>query len=138
MVLALLAGSSARPDTITTKDNLSIHGSLVEMSKGILKIKARFPSEEKEVWVPVKNIQTIEFNLLTYNPGAPPKILGFGAPNGQDTSQNVTPPGDTIVFRDGKRLACNLVDIDTDHLHCDQNGTNYNRNEVLRIVLGPR
>jgi hypothetical protein len=138
VVLALLTCGSARPDTITVKDNLSIHGSLLGMSKGILTMKALFPSGEKEVRIPLKDVQTIEFNLQTSNPGAPPKILGFGPPSGQDTSPKVTPTGDTIVFRGGKRQACILVDIDTDRVHCDPNGIGYNRSEVLRIALGSR
>jgi hypothetical protein len=138
IVLALLPWRSARPDTITMKDSLSIHGSLLGMSSEVLKIKAQFPSEEREVWIPVRNVQTIEFNLLTFNPGAPPKILGFGPPRGQGTSKKMFPAGDVIVLRGGERKSCILVGIDTDRVHCDPNYTGYNRNAVLRIVLGPR
>jgi hypothetical protein len=138
VVLALLTCGSARPDTITVKDNLGINGSLLEMSKGVLRMKARFPSEEKVVWISIEDVQSIEFNLLTSNPGAPPKILGFGPPSGQDAPQKISPAGDVIVLRGGTRHACILVGIDTDRVHCDPNGIGYNRSEVLRIALGSR
>jgi hypothetical protein len=116
-------------------DSLSIHGSLLEMSNGVLRIKARFPSGEKEVWIPVKDVQSIEFNSLTFNAGAPPKILGFGPPSGQNASQNEPPAGDVIVLRGGMRQSCILVGIDAKRVHCGPNDTGYKRNAVLRIVL---
>lgn len=138
IILTLLTCRSVRSDTITMKDNLSIHGSLLGMSNGILRIKARFPSEEKEARVAVKDIQSIEFNLLTFNPGPPPKILGFGPPGGQKAQQKESPAGDVIVLRGGTRRSCILVGIDADRVHCDPNDTVYSRNAVLRIVFGSR
>jgi hypothetical protein len=139
IVLALVTCRPIRPDTITMKDSLSINGSILGMSSGALRVKVQFPSEEKEVPIQLKDVQSIEFNLLTFNPGAPPKVLGFGPPSGaQDTQQKVTPAEDVIVLRGGTRKSCILVGIDADRVHCDPNDIGYKRNEVLRVVLGPR
>lgn len=135
--VALLCCRLARPDTITTKDNLSINGSVVGMSNGVVTIKAQFSSEEKKISIPIKYLESIEFNLLTNNPGAPPKVLGLGPPAGQ-TPQEEPPIGDVIVFRGGARQACILVRIDADRVHCDPNDTAYNRKAVLRIVFGSK
>lgn len=137
MVLAaLLACKSVRPDTITMKDSISINGSLLGMSDGLIRIKARFPSEKKEMWIPVKDAQSIEFNSLTFNSGPPPKIVGFGPPQGQDASKKGTHPQDVIVLRGGTRRPCNLVGIDANGVHCDPNGAVYARDATLRVVLG--
>ena len=139
IVLTLLACRSASADTITMKDNISIHGSLLEMSNGLLRIRVRFPSEEeKEATIPVKDVQSIEFNLLTFNSGAPPKILGFGPPNRQNASQKEPHSEDVVVLHGGARLSCILVGIDTDRVHCDPNDFSYSRSAVLRIVLGSK
>ena len=138
IILALLTCQSALPDTIVTTENLSINGSIVGMLNGVLTIKARFSSKEKEVWIPVRDIRTIEFNSLTFNAGAPPKILGFGPPTGQDVPQKEPPAGDVIVLRGGTRQSCILVGIDFDRVHCNPNDTGYSRNVVLRIVLGSK
>ena len=74
ILLALLTSKFAQSDTVLRKDNLSINGSLIGMANGVIKIMARFSSEEKEVWISVGDAQSIEFNSLTFNPGAPPKI----------------------------------------------------------------
>ena len=136
IVITLLACKSVRPDTITTKDNLSIHGSLSGLAGGVLKIKARFPSEVKEVSIKIQDVQTIEFNSLDSNPGAPPKIVGFGPPRGKDGSESEPPTGGVIVLRGGARHSCNLVGIDAGRVHCDPNDSGYTRNTVLRIELG--
>jgi hypothetical protein len=135
IVLILLTCRSVRPDTITMKDSLSINGSLLGMSNGVLKIKARFPSEEKEVWIPVKDVQSIEFNEQTSNVGAPPKILGFGPPASQSASQKEHPAEGVIVLRGGTRQPCILVGVEADHVYCDPNHTGYNRGAVLRVVF---
>ncbi|MGA9133441.1 MAG: hypothetical protein WB384_15675, partial [Candidatus Sulfotelmatobacter sp.] len=96
IVLALLSCKWACPDTITTKDNLSINGSLVEMSNGVLKLKVRYPSKSKEVWIGVEVLQSIEFNHQTFNTGPPPKIQGFGPPSDQDALQKTPPAGGII------------------------------------------
>ena len=138
IVFALLGCGSARPDTITTKDNLSINGSLLEMSNGLLTIKARFSSKEKEVRVPVNDIQSIEFNLLTSNPGAPPKILGIGPPADQNALQGEPPFGGVIVLRGGERQPCDLVSIDAERVHCNPNDKTHDRSAILLIVFGSR
>jgi len=108
------------------------------MSNGVLTIKARFPSKEKEVWIPVKDVQTIEFNLLMSNPGSPPKILGIGPPADQNSPQKVPPVGSVIVLRGGERQPCDLVSIDAERVHCNANDKTHDRSAVLRIVLGSK
>jgi hypothetical protein len=134
--LMLLVCRSARPDTITTTEGSSVNGTVLGLSNGIVKIKARFPSKTKEIWVPLKNIQSIEFNSQTFNPGAPPEIQGFGPAGGQDAQQKSAPAGEVVVLRGGERQPCNLVDIDADTVHCGPHDTVYPRNKVLRIVFG--
>ncbi len=137
-MLALLSCKSACPDTLTTKDNLSINGSLVGMSNGVLRFKARFPSQAKEVWIRVEDIQSIEFNSLTFNSGPPPKIQGFGPPSVKSPSQEKPPAEVVVVLRGGTRQSCILVGIDANRVHCDPKDTGYDRNTVLRILLGPK
>lgn len=132
----LLACRSARPDTIAMKDGVSVNGSVSGLSNGILELKAKFPSEEKDVPIPIKDVQSIEFNSSTTNLGAPPKILGFGPPSGQNAPQDVHPAEDVVVLRGGVRQPCILVGIDADRVHCGPSDAFYNRNKVLRIVMG--
>ena len=134
--LALLVCRPARPDTITTTDGSSVNGSVLGISNGVVKIQSRFPTKTKEIWVPLKNIQSIEFNSQTYNPGGPPEIQGFAPGGGNDAQQQSTPPGQVIVLRGGERQPCNLADIDAGAVHCGPKDTVYPRNKVLRIVFG--
>jgi hypothetical protein len=136
--LAVLCCEMARPDTITLKDNLSINGSLAGMSNGVVTIKARFSSGEKEMSIAIKYVQSIEFNLLTNNLGAPPEVLGIGPPQPQNTPGKEPPTGDVIVIRGGERRPCVLVRIDADRVHCDPNDATYNRGVVLRVVFGSK
>lgn len=137
-VIALISLSCrpVRPDTITMKDNLSINGSFLAMSDGVIRIKARFPSGDRDARIPVGEVQSIEFNSLTFNPAAPPKILGFGPPAGQHALQKEPPAEGVIVLRGGTRQPCILVGIDADSVRCDPKDIGYPRNTVLRIVLG--
>jgi|SRR5579872_3382973 len=137
-VLVLLACRPVRPDTITMKDNLSINGSLLEMSNGLLKIEAQFPSQEKEVWIRVDEVGSIEFNLLTFNPGAPPKILGFGPPTGQNPPPKPLSTAGVIVLRGGRRQPCELAGIDAENIRCGPTDASYDRNAVLRIVFASK
>jgi|SRR5579872_3415161 len=138
LVLTLLTPRSALPDTITMNDSLSIRGALLGMSNGRLRMKSRFPSGEKEVWVQTKDVQSIEFNSNTFNPGPPPKILGFGPPSPSQEAQKESPVEDVIVLRGGLRQSCILLGIDADRVHCGPKDTGYNRNTVLRIVFGSK
>ncbi len=138
IVLALLTCNSAHPDTITMKDNVTINGALVGMSNGVLRVRVRFPSETKEVWIKAEEVQSIEFNLLTLNAGAPPKLLGFGPPSDQSPPQTNPSAEGVIVFRGGTRHSCVLVGIDPNRVHCDPKDAGYDRNTVLRILLGSK
>jgi hypothetical protein len=138
IVLALLACRPARPDTVTRTDGLSINGSIVEMSNGVLTLDAWFSSGEQRMPIPIKYIQSIEFNSDTRNFGAPPKVLGIGPPAGQETPPKEPLSGDVIVFRGGARQPCILVRIDADRVHCGPKETPYGRITVLRIMVGSR
>jgi hypothetical protein len=131
MVLALLACRPARPDTITTTDNLSVHGSILGVANGELRIKSRFPSEEREIKISLKDIQTIEFDSDDFNKTDPPKIMGFERAGSQIA-------GDVIVLRDGARKACSLISIDAGVIHCAPGDKSYAKSDVIRIVLGSR
>lgn len=132
----LLTCGLARPDTITMKGGVSVNGSVLGMSSGNLEFKAQFASEEKDAKIPIQDLRSIEFNSLTTNLGAPPKILGFGPPSGQTASQDVLPEGDTVVLRGGVRRSCTLLGIDAERVHCGPNDAFYSRNKVLRVVMG--
>jgi hypothetical protein len=134
--LMLLVCRSARPDTIITTDGSSVNGSILGVANDVVKIQSRFPSKTKEIWVPLKDIQSLEFNSQTFNPGAPPKIQGFGPASTQDSQQKSNRTGEVIVLRGGERQPCNLVDIDADAVHCGPHDTFYPRNKVLRVVFG--
>lgn len=136
MFLMLLVCGPARPDTITTTDGSSVNGSILGIADGVVKIQSRFPSKTKEIWIPLKEIQNIEFNSQTFNPGAPPQIQGFGPSGNQDNQQKSNSTGEVIVLRGGERKPCNLVDIDANAVHCGPHDTVYPRNKVLRIVFG--
>jgi hypothetical protein len=137
IALALLICNSARSDTITLNDNESINGSILGMSDGVLKLSARFPSGEKLGQIPISNIQSIEFNKLTYNTTAPSKVMGFGP-------AHPVAMGVTIVLKGGeKRETCILATIDADSVHCKskdvpQKDASYDRTDVLRIEFSTK
>lgn len=130
ILLTLLICRSARSDTITMKDNLSVNCSVVGMSNGVLTVKAQFSSKEKDVQIPIRDVQSIEFNLLTSNPGPPPKVLGIGPP------ADLPLTGAVIVLRGGGRESCDLVSIDAARVHCNPNDKTRGRSTILRIVFG--
>jgi hypothetical protein len=138
IVMALLTCGSARPDTITMTNSISINGSLLGMSNGTLKVRARFLSEQKEMSIHIQEVQSIEFNSLTFNHTPPPKIMGFGPPDDQNAQQKAPPVGGVIVLRGGAREPCILLDIDAQRVHCDPHNAPYDRNVVLRIVIGSK
>jgi hypothetical protein len=67
IAVGLLISQAIRPDTILTRDNVSVNGSVLQVSDGQLKMRARFPTGEREVWIPLKDLQSIEFNSVTFN-----------------------------------------------------------------------
>jgi hypothetical protein len=141
--LVLLIPVSAWSDTITTKDHLSVSGSLVGMSNGIITLNARFSSETKMLQIPIASVESIEFNSMTYNPGAPPKVLGVGPPQSHVTEPAEVIAGDLVVLRGDDRRACKLLSIDADRVYCDtkdsKSGSNsFGRSVVLRIQLGAK
>ena len=137
IVLATIS-PPARPDTITLRNNLSVNGDLLSMSAGILKFKARFRTTEKDASIQIEDVQNIEFNARKSNVGPPPKIFGFGPPSGDSTESTPSSPPDTIVLRGGVRQACTLVSIDAQRIHCTGKLIDFDRDKVLRIVVGSR
>ena len=135
ILLLLMVCHPARPDTITTTDGSSVNGSILEVSKNVVKIRSQFPSNTREIWVPVQDIQSIEFNSQTFNPGAPPEIQGWGPPT-QESQAKAAGGGVTIVLRGGERKPCNLTAIDADAVHCGFPDAVYPRSKVLRINFG--
>jgi hypothetical protein len=143
LTVTLLIGVPAWSDTITTKDHLSVSGSLVGMAGGVITLNARFSSGTKSLQFPIDSVQTIDFNSMTYNPGAPPKVLGVGPAQRRGTVPAEVIPEDMIVLRGDDRRACKLLSIDADRVYCDpkdnKSGSgSYGRSVVLRIQLGAK
>jgi hypothetical protein len=143
--LILLAGISARSDTITTKKNLSVNGDLLSMSNGVVTLNAHFPSGWKTLSFRVDSVRTIEFNSTDYNPGAPPAVMGIGPPQSNPTAPAPAEVigGDVIVLRGDDRIPCKLLSIDASRVYCDprdyKSGPHsWGRNAVLRIQVDAR
>lgn len=138
-LLVLLAlRSPARSDTLTTTDHLNVNGFLKKMSDGIITLEARFNSGTKTIEVKIAAVDTIEFNATTFNPGAPPKVLGIAPPRESNSIPPEESARDTIVLRGGQRKGCQLLSIDPDTVHCRGEKDGYSRRVVLRILVGSR
>jgi hypothetical protein len=132
-------------DTIKTKDR-ETNASVAKFVNDELTIVARFedrskPTDDsgiaKTFTIKRRDIEVIEFNLTTYNPGPPPKAIGIGPPLiTKETPTSSTEPPDTIVLRGNQRRACKLVEIDDQSVHCAGKDGDYPRRIVLRILLG--
>jgi hypothetical protein len=125
-------------DTVTTTDHLSLNGSVKKMSDGIITLEARFNSGTRTIAVKIAAVDTIEFNATTFNPGAPPNVLGIGPPREGNSAAPETTAKDTIVLRGNERRDCQLVSIDADSVYCKGEHTPYSRRVVLRIVVGSK
>jgi hypothetical protein len=143
MTRAILVGffaAIAAADTVTTSDELSVNGSLVKMSEGVIQLEVSSRSGKKLRWIPMKKVGSIEFNSTVFNPGGPPKVFGIKPP----VEQEKAPPkaaerptqGGTIVLRGGESKPCKLVSIDAAKVHCDS--AEWGRPIVLRILVSPR
>jgi hypothetical protein len=139
----LLIGVPAWSDTVTTKTNLSVSGSLVGMSDGVITLNSRFSSGTRALQFSIDSLQSIEFNSMTYNPGAPPKVLGIGPAQNQAPAPDEVVAADVIVLRGNDRRPCKLMRIDVNRVYCDPKdskspSSSYGRSVVLRIVLGAK
>jgi hypothetical protein len=116
-----------------------VNGSLKQMTGGVITLQAAFSSGTKTLTIQMSAVDGIGFNSTTFNPGAPPKVLGIGPPKGKAASQDAS-ASDVIVLRGGERKDCQLLSIDAETVHCagkgKEKGADYNRRVVLRILVG--
>jgi hypothetical protein len=135
LALALLSGSNAWSDTVTTTDNLSVNGR-VTMSDSVVVLEAEFSSGVKTLRYDINRVKSIEFNSIIRNSLAPSKVMSLG-PSQRSTSTEQAVAGSAIKFRgsDGEGKSCKLVRIDLAQVHCDPGDSQYARAIVLRIVV---
>jgi hypothetical protein len=95
----------------------------------------------------MSKVESIDFNSIAFNPGAPPKAYGLGP--GEAASTQVTPKQtlvtDAVELRGGggERAPCKVVSIDENMVHCEAASggkdkgkpSQYPRTIVLRIVV---
>ena len=105
------------------------------MAREEITIVARYDSGEKTSTISRKNVEVIEFNSTTFNPGPPPTAIGIGPPLKGGTTSTAEAP-DTIVLRGGQRRACKLIGIEEQVVHCAGKDGDYTRKVVLRILVG--
>ena len=132
--VALLVASIsvlAFADSVTTSNNLTLFGHVVELDRAVVKLTARFPSQKgidtRTVPIPRSNVVKIEFNATTFNPGAPPPDFGTGE-TGRGASRDI------VVLRGGKEKNCDGVLIDEQKVHCGRQ--EWDRALVVRVTLG--
>ena len=134
--VVLLVASMSSPafaDSVTTSDNLTLFGHVVELDKALVKLKARFPSQKgigtRVVPIPRTNIVKIEFNATTFNPVAPP-------PDSQTGETSRAPSRDIVVLRGGEEKNCDGVLINEQKVYCGKQ--EWDRVLVVRVILGER
>ena len=130
----LLATAFAYGDTVTTTDNLSVYGTIKEVTATTITLEGTFHLGTKSYTIPRDKVTRIDLNSTVFNPGAPPRTLGLG-PSG---NQKVAPPQpaqeDVIVLRGNLQHPCNLMAIDANAVHCA--GSDYPRSRALYVLLG--
>jgi hypothetical protein len=136
ILVCLLSAAVGLADTVTTSDQLSVNGSLVEMSNGVIQLQVSSRSGKELRWIPVSKVAAIEFNSTVFNAGGPPKLYGIKpSVNEERPSKKAAAPAgqqETIVLRGGQSKACRLLSIDQAQVHCE--GAEYSRQVVLRIL----
>jgi hypothetical protein len=149
VIPGLLAATLGYADTITTIDHLSVNGVLRQMTEGTITLEARFGSGPKTLNIPMAMVESIEFNSVAFNPGAPPKAYGLGP--GSSPLPRPAAPKQTVVIdavelrgSGGERQPCKVVSIDENLVHCEAASSGkdkgkpseYSRRIVLRILVG--
>ena len=131
-----LAAVAAFADTVTTSDQLSVNGSLVQMANGVVQLQVSSRGGKEMRWIPMDKVASIEFNSTVFNAGGPPKLYGIKPPEEEKkaTKKAERPTGqpETIVLRGGQNKPCKLLSIDSGQVHCE--GADYSRQTVLRIL----
>jgi hypothetical protein len=137
-LLTLMAAVAAYPDTVTTTDHLSLNGTLTKMSDRTVTLEAKFSAGPKTLQIPMGMIDSIEFNSIAFNPGAPPKTFGLGPGTGPAPKQTPAQAAekDVVVLRGNQRKACKLVSVDEAVVRCEGKGNEYSRKIVLRVLIG--
>jgi hypothetical protein len=138
-MLILYLTAFAFADTITKTDNLSVNGSLTNMSEGVITLEAEFPSSGKTpliktLHIPIRDVESIDFNDTTFNPAAPQKSLGITPPPANPKQT----PGATVyqvVLRGGIVKDCKLVGIDQEFVRCAGKDTDQMRRITLTIQV---
>ena len=124
--------------SVTKTDHLSVNGSLSHMSDGVITLEAGFASGTKTpiiktLRIPISEVESVEFNYTTFNPGAPPKALGITPP---PTTSKQPAAADQVLLRGGLRKDCRLIGIDRESIHCAGKDADYIRKITLRILVG--
>jgi len=136
----LMACGVLHADTVTRRDHLSVNGTVIRVSGGELTIQAGLTEGNKTFSYKLTEIESIEFNLNTFNPGGPPKAPGFGGtyPAPPPAPLAASQATDTLVIRGGQRKECRLISIDQQFIHCEGKDGDYSRGTTLRVLIGLR
>jgi len=134
VLFGLLAAVPALSDTVTKSDHLSVNGKLTQMSGGVITLVAQFKSGPQTLQIGIADVETIEFNDTTFNPGAPPKALGLTPPPAAPTRQAGV--AGQLILRGGKPATCKLLSIDAQMVHCEGKDGDHPRRVTLRILVG--
>ncbi len=125
-------------DTLTTRDNVSVNGKLIEMKEGVVRLETHSPKGTETRYIMVDKIATIEFNSAIYNSATPPKIFGLAPPSRSASVQKSPTPADTVVLRGNERKECKLESITSAAVVCEGKDNEYSRILVIRIQVVPR
>jgi hypothetical protein len=136
-IMPLFATALAYCDTVTTTDNLSVYGTIQEVTATTITLEGTFKLGTKSYTIPRAKVTRIDLNSTVFNPGAPPKTLGLGPGDdekGPPLQAQQPSQGDTIVLRGNTAKPCKLMAIDASTVHCE--GSDYPRSRALYILIG--
>lgn len=149
LALSVFGLNTVHADTVTGLDHVSVNGSLMKMANGTISLEARFASGTKILLIPLSTVESIEFNSIAFNPGAPPKPYGLGpgyshSPHPEVPRQHIVNDAVELRGAKGERQPCKVVSIDQDVVHCDSSQSptqigpqnQFARRLVLRILVG--
>src|ERR1700744_904440 len=133
-MIPLFATASAYCDTVTTTDNLSVYGTVKEVTATTITLEGTFKLGTKSYTLPRGKVRRIDLNSTVFNPGAPPKTLGLGPSDDKKGLPLQAFQEDTVVLRGNTPKLCKLVAIDATAVHCE--GSDYPRSRALYVLLG--